>query len=317
MRCENVANLMKMRIGIDGNILDLTPVEKARLKGLWAEAKWMFDFYECLFEGREFIVPSLKQGKEVTPLQLEHYAYRLGSFFSKPIVFLLPDAPRYQRVRYAERGLFYIMPDKEYARLPFLYAGKKISDRARAKRLTPAAQYLLLSHLQVESLEGKTLSEISSAVPLSYLTVSRAITTLEEVGLGISDRFGKIKLFHFRYIGKELWEKARPYLVSPILNVRYYDSFDGHGIIGGINALAHYSHLNPEEMQTLVLDRSVAPKDNGLEEGRFRIEVWKYPPIGSGPCVDKLSLALSLQENKDERVQKEIELMINAIWSTE
>ena len=209
------------------------------------------------------------------------------------------------------------MPDKEYARLPFLYAGKKISDRARAKRLTPAAQYLLLSHLQVESLEGKTLSEISSAVPLSYLTVSRAITTLEEVGLGISDRFGKIKLFHFRYIGKELWEKARPYLVSPILNVRYYDSFDGPGIIGGINALAHYSHLNPEEMQTLVLDRSVAPKDNGLEEGRFRIEVWKYPPIGSGPCVDKLSLALSLQENKDERVQKEIELMINAIWSTE
>ena len=76
MRCENVANLMKMRIGIDGNILDLTPVEKARLKGLWAEAKWMFDFYECLFDGREFIVPSLKQGKEVTPLQLEHYAYR-------------------------------------------------------------------------------------------------------------------------------------------------------------------------------------------------------------------------------------------------
>ena len=70
-------------------------------------------------------------------------------------------------------------------------------------------------------------------------------------------------------------------------------------------------------MQTLVLDRSVAPKDNGLEEGRFRIEVWKYPPIGSGTCVDKLSLALSLQENKDERVQKEIELMINAIWSTE
>lgn len=306
-----------MRVDIDGNILNLAPVEKTRLKGLWAEAKWTFDYYECSFDGRCFIVPSLKQGKEVTPLQLEHYSYRLESFFSKPIVFLLPETPRYQRVRYAERGLFYLMPDKGYARLPFLYAGKKMSDRTRAKRLTPAAQYLLLSHLQLESLDGKTLSEISSSVPQSYLTVSRAVTVLEEVGLGYSDRFGKTKVFHFKFVGKDLWEKAQPYLVSPILTVRYYDAFDGSGIIGGINALAHYSHLNPEEMQTLVLDRSVAPKDNGLEEGRFRIEVWKYPPIGSGPCVDKLSLALSLQENKDERVQKEIELMINAIWSTE
>ena len=308
---------MKMRVDIDGNILDLSPVEKTWLKGLWAEAKWTFDYYECSFGGRDFIVPSLKQEKEVTPLQLEHYSYRLESFFSKPIVFLLPETPRYQRVRYAERGLFYLMPDKGYARLPFLYAGKKMSDRTRAKRLTPAAQYLLLSHLQFESLEGKNLSEINSLVPQSYLTVSRAVTTLEDVGLGFSDRFGKTKVFHFKFIRKDLWEKAQPYLVSPILTVRYYDAFDGSGIIGGINALAHYSHLNPEEMQTLVLDRNLVPEDNGLEDGRYRIEVWKYPPIGGGPWVDRLSLALSLQENKDERVQKEIEIMINAIWSTE
>lgn len=308
---------MKMRVDIDGNILDLTPVEKTRLKGLWAEAKWTFAFFECSFDGRSFIAPSLKQGKEVTPLQLEHYSYRLESFFSKPIVFLLPDAPRYQRVRYAERGLFYIMPDKGYARLPFLYAGKKMSDRTRAKKLTPAAQYLLLFHLQEESLEGKTLSEINSLVPQSYVTVSRAITALEEIGLGFSDKFGTTKVFHFKFIGKELWEKAQPYLVSPVLTVRYCDAFDGSGVISGINALAHYSHLNPEEMQTLVPDRNLVPEDNGLEDGKYRIEVWKYPPIGSGPWVDKLSLALSLQENKDERVQKEIELMINAIWSTE
>ena len=308
---------MKMRVDIDGNILDLNPVEKTMLKGLWAEAKWTFDYYECSFDGKYFIVPSLKQGKEVTPLQMEHYSHRLESFFSKPIVFLLPDAPRYQRVRYAERGLFYIMPDKGYARLPFLYVGKKMSDRTRAKRMTPAAQYLLLFHLQVESLDGKTLSEISSSVPQSYLTVSRAVTVLEEVGLGLSERLGTIKVFHFKFVGKELWEKAQPYLISPVSTVRYYDAFDGSGVVGGINALAHYSHLNPEEMQTIVLDRNLVPEDNGLEDGRYRIEVWKYPPIGGGPWVDKLSLALSLQDNKDERVQKEIELMINAIWSTE
>lgn len=304
-----------MTINIDGNILELTPLEKSECKGLWAEARWLFTYYACSFCGIDFIVAASKT--DVTPLQLEHYAARLGSFFGKPVVFSLPEAPRYQRARYAQRGLFYMMPDKGYARLPFLYAGKKISDRMKAKALTPAAQYLLLYHLQQKSLEGLSVSEICEIVPQSYLTVSRAVTTLEDIGLARGKREGKSKYLQFASSGRALWEKAQPYLISPVSLVRYTDHFDRQGIIGGINALAHYTMLNPEEMQTLVVEREDFPAGPGLPDGRYRIEAWKYPPVGNGQWVDRLSLAISLRDDKDDRVQKEIEIMVDKIWSTE
>jgi hypothetical protein len=308
---------MIMKIDIDGNILELFPLDKSFEKGLWAEARWMFSYYNCTSCGIDFVVASIKDSKELTPLYLERFTDRLEAFFGKPIVFLLPDAPRYQRARYAERGIYYIMPDKGYARLPFLYAGKKMSDRIRAKVITPVAQYILLHHLQEGSLEGKNVSEVCELVPQSYLTVSRAVTTLEDLGLCKNVRDGKNKMIHFIASGRELWDMAQPFLVSPILSVLYLDSYAGVGIIGGINALSHYTHLNPEELQTLVVERKDAPCGLGYEDGKYRIEIWKYPPIGGGRWVDRLSLALSLKDDKDERVQKEIEQMINTIWFTE
>ena len=50
-------------------------------------------------------------------------------------------------------------------------------------------------------------------------------------------------------------------------------------------------------------------------EGKFCIEIWKYEPVGSSnKFVDKLSLALSLQDDIDPRVNKEVEQLIENIW---
>lgn len=308
---------MKMRINLDGNILELRPLGNKETKGLWPEARWTFSFFGCSSNGVDFVVPSIKSGKTATPRQLEHYAQRLESFFGKQVVFMLPEVPRYQRVRYAERGLFYIIPQKEYARLPFLFAGKKMSDRIKAKQLTPVAQYLLLFQLQKGGLDGKSVSEICELVPQSYLTVSRAITTLEDVGLCESVRHVKNKIIHFKASGKELWDLSQQYLISPVRKVFYLDAYGGSGILGGINALSHYTNLNPEEIQTKIVLRDNTLRKNQLEDGDIRIEVWKYPPMGNGQWADKLSLALSLRDEKDERVQKEVEKMVKTVWCTE
>jgi len=45
------------------------------------------------------------------------------------------------------------------------------------------------------------------------------------------------------------------------------------------------------------------------------IETWKYPPITpakfDSDWVDRLSLALTLQDDPDPRVEKEVERLIN------
>lgn len=312
---------MSMTIDIDGNILVLEPLEKDAIRGLWAEAKWTFSFYRTSHMGVELIVAALKAGKMLTPSDLKHQKDRLEELFSAPVVFLLPPVPRYQRARYAERDLFYIIPDKGYARLPFLYAGRKIADREAARALTPASQYVLLWHLQRGNLEGLSVRELSEILPQSYLTLSRAVTVLEDVGLCRCRRDGKSKMLHFTRQGKELWEQAQRVLSSPVSFVWYCDALDGDGPVAGINALAHYTHLNPETRQTFALSSAqfkvMNPSRVNHTDGNYRIEIWKYPPLGGSGYVDRLSLALSLRGNNDERVQKEIELMLETIWSTE
>jgi hypothetical protein len=52
-------------------------------------------------------------------------------------------------------------------------------------------------------------------------------------------------------------------------------------------------------------------------DGSVMVEVWKYPVIKgtdeSSEYVDKLSLALSLKDDSDPRVEGEVERMINEI----
>ena len=52
-------------------------------------------------------------------------------------------------------------------------------------------------------------------------------------------------------------------------------------------------------------------------DGNIIIEVWKYPPVTSTDTetewVDRLSLAISLREDADPRVEGEVERLINDI----
>ena len=51
------------------------------------------------------------------------------------------------------------------------------------------------------------------------------------------------------------------------------------------------------------------------EEGNIRLEIWKYNPalLANGKYIDKLYLALCYRDMDDERVDKEIDEMIDKI----
>lgn len=305
---------------IEGKNIDLVPLPKEELKGLWLEAKWTFNYYHASFMGHELMMLEPKKGKSYTPLRLEIFAKRLESYFNKTVIFLLQPIPTYLRQRLADRGIYFVISGK-YALLPFLYANRKMTDRIPAKKLTPSAQFVMLWHLQQNNIEGKTARDLEREMPLSYITISRAITTLQELELCKCEKIGKSNFIHISNDKKDLWEQAKDYLMNPIKDVVYCDSYQGDAVTGGINALAHYSHLNPEEMQTIVVTsegfKRLTLTNANPADGNVRVEVWKYPPIAFGNYVDRLSLALTLEEDNDDRVQKEVEDMIDRVWFTE
>lgn len=309
-----------MRIKIENQQIELVPMHRQRNKSLWLDVTWTFDFYTAELQGFPLTVLKPKKGKRLTPMQLERYRDQLASHFDTAIVFLLQPMPSYLRQRLAERGLFFIIPGK-YALLPFLYANRKLSDREVAQKMTPVAQYLLLWHLQVSSLNGLSVKDLAERLPQTYINIARAVTTLEDLGLCESRQEGKSKRLHFRSEGKELWTQAQPYLLNPIKSEFFCDQIAPVGVVSGINALAHYSHLNPEVLQTLAY--SMADIKNAKVEGKnpiegaVKVELWKYPPIHNDGYVDPLSLSLILKDDKDPRVEKELEQMLDKIWFTD
>lgn len=152
------------------------------------------------------------------------------------------------------------------------------------------------------------------------------MTCLEDLGLceKIADG-SKRKVLHFHRKGIELWEQAGSVLASPVERKVYCDSLDTQEVypVCGINALAHYTRLNPDPERMVMMEtrlfRSLSEigiiKNPNDFDGDIVIEVWKYPPVTGHKAkpmfVDRLSLALSLRDDTDARVEGEVEQLIN------
>jgi hypothetical protein len=219
------------------------------------------------------------------------------------------------------QGVYFIISDK-YAFLPTLIANVRANKKGKLpQKLIPAAQYLLLYYLLTDNEKEFTIKELQEVMPYNYLAISRAVINLEDYKLVQTSKDDTgTKIIRFAYSKRELWEKAQKYLSSPIKKVVFSDSLpEANCSISGINALSHYSHLNPEQYGSVAIwdrDFQTDAKYNEIE-GNYQIEIWKYPTTMpnqfNGNIVDKLSLYLSMKSDPDARIEKELELLIEGM----
>ena len=310
-------------IVILGRPIHLQERSKAQMKGVTIGDSLTYKFYDGEFHGMPLLFAEPK-GKVAAPRSLSVTASNLTSLFQLPTVFLLTVCPAYERQRLIDKDVYFIVSDK-YVHLPMLLANERIRKTKQAKALTPVAQYLLLYHQQIESIEGLAARDIENTIPYSYASITLGVTCLEDLGLcqKVSDG-SKRKVIHFDKTGKELWEQAQPLLVNPVEERIYCDELLTEELFTtcGINALAHYTRLNPDPERTIMmtvkqlrdLRASGALVRPNEYDGNIIIEAWKYPPVTSigtkAEWVDRLSLAISLREDADPRVEGEVERLI-------
>lgn len=159
----------------------------------------------------------------------------------------------------------------------------------------------------------------------SYASITLGITCLEDLGLCQKVADGsKRKVIHFDKTGKDLWEQAQSVLINPVEERIFFDDLlsDEHYPSCGINALAHYTWLNPDPERIIMMTvkqlrdlRSSGTMVRPNEfDGNIIIEAWKYPSVTKigtrTEWVDRLSLAVSLRDNYDARVQGELTRLI-------
>jgi len=313
-------------IVILGRPLHLQERSKAQMKGITIGDSLAYKFYDGEYLGVPLLFAEPK-GKAATPRSLSVTAGNLTSLLQRPTVFLLPECPAYERQRLIDKNVYFVVSSK-YAHLPMLVANERMRRSRQQNTLMPVAQYLLLYHLQIESLEGRAARDIEDKIPFSYAGITLGVTCLENLGLCRKETDGsKRKSMRFDKKGEELWKQAQPFLISPVSQRIYCDDFISEERFAtcGINALAHYTRLNadPEKMIAMNIKQlrkfiaSGALVNHNEYDGNVVIEAWKYPAVADirvkAEWVDKLSLAISLRNDTDPRVEGELEHLINNI----
>ena len=145
-------------VNIAGISIPLRTWSKDELKGLPVIYSFSYHFYDFSFrESQMILLESVKEPS--TPTAYRKVADRIGEQFGRPVVFYFDNLVYYQRKRLVEHGVYYICGERDVF-LPMLMASQLKKKKASAK-LSAAAQYLLMFHLQEESIDHRPIQELA------------------------------------------------------------------------------------------------------------------------------------------------------------
>ena len=276
-----------------------------------------FVFYEGHILGQSVLLAYLKDGDSVPPAQLNKQLGIIHRQTQLVVVLITPCISSYNKIRLVAQKVNFVIPNKQMF-LPSLLLDIKPDRKVGLdlkETIPPFAQCLLLYHLQFGSIVGASGYGLSDKFGVSYATANKSLRWLVSKDLIVLEGV-KTKTVQIDLSKRELWNKALPMLVSPIEQLYYTDAILEGLQISGVNALASYTMLNEESRQCWALTRKELKALDIVTDKQFgenEIQVWKYNPkmLSTEGVVDKLSLYLSLKDNDDERIQIELERLIN------
>ena len=300
-------------------------------KNLPQYLKGTFDFSLLEIDGQKFLL--LKSMNEVNlPIsQVVKFSkqVRKQTGLQTLIQFKTLDSVR-RRTLISNKENF-IVPDKQIY-IPFfrmyLNENKSIQPITDKEKLSPAAQLLLLYHLQKQSLEEMPFKDIALILKYSKKTISLVIAELQNFNIcHVKVTDDRNKVLYFQAKKRALWDMVSPLMDSPVQKVWYIpkENIPAEMQLFGTydTALAHYTFIADFSQVSYAVDKRIFIEYQEKiqeflhpEEGNIRLEIWKYNPaiLTNENFVDCLSLVLCYKDIDDERVNMEIKKMIDKIW---
>lgn len=316
---ENTNNAFQYLEKMLGAAITAEPLEKSLMNIIPVSISNNYKFYSATLLNTKVCFLYSLDSSAFTPAQLQKQCHLMENKLSLPVIFIFENVVSYNIQRLVAQRINFVVAEKQMFIPDLLIDLKKQKTIVNQTELQipPMAQCILLYHLEKASLNNKTTREIAYLFQVSYANANRAIRWLTDNNIATrSDT--KEKYLNFPFSGKDLWNKALPYLVSPVDRIVYTDQLIDNCCIGGINALSIYTMLNDELKRWYAISKEDFKKltlVTDKEYGENLVEIWRYDPqiLADNHLVDKLSLYLSLKDTDDERIQIELENMINNI----
>ena len=196
--------------------------------------------------------------------------------------------------------------------------------KAPVRALNPATQAMLLWFLQNQALASEwSPSEIAVTLQYSNMTASRAVAELVELGLFEEFSLGRRKYLRSSNDHEVIWQKAKPYLRTPVKYEIWTHSpvflRPSEICLAGISALSKLTMVNADPETCYALSPAQWRENQAniralpeKEPGATCYQIWAYEPrmqrsanaiLSGTPCVDSLSLWLSFRDSGDPRIE--------------
>lgn len=287
---------------------------------------------EIFIGDRVFLGILLKDAGNFRPAafekHLKHVLPKDASVTLDGFCLIASDLPGYTRRRLVERQIPFVVPGQQlhWPALGVAAQARKTGRMPpRTDAVTPATQAVLIYALNGNVKIPVTPKELAKKLGYTPMSMTRALDEIEANNLGQIARQGRERCLDFSEPPKGLWQKARPYLRTPVrdrVRIKEAELPLNMRIMAGESALSDVSMLAPPKEPVFALGRREWKHLAGKVEQipvedlkTCRIQLWRYDPalfVQNGR-VDPYSLYLSLQDEMDERLEMALADMMENI----
>lgn len=268
-----------------------------------------------------FLYPKSELEQIVT---LKKHLERVQKSVNCPVILVLEKITARQKEYLLRDKIAFIVEGKQIY-LPFMAV--YLQERCAAVRndreeILPSAQMLFL-HFIYEGAKEMSTSQAAKDLELTPTSISRASKQLEEMKILRARKVGVQKILFSDASPQELFTRAEKFLLNPVKRTVYVPKkmIEEKMLESGYSALSEYSMLNTPSVPCYASDKisqwnRCMTNDLQDSDSQVAVEMWRYNPqkLSKTKMVDKISLALSLREDTDERVEEAVEEMLNTLW---
>lgn len=281
-------------------------------------------FYKAEDDSISFIIVEIRENN--TNIQaIKNQKDKYENSFSMPIVFYFIDMNKSQRDSLIRNRIPFIYSNKQIY-IPFIgmYLHNRFTNQKTInnEKMMPITQCLFLYMLYICKENKVIKKDAAKYLNVTKMSITRASEQLQSMNIVFQEKKGKETYMYTKVYGYELFNLAKMYLINPVQetitvnNTKQINDLP----LANESALSKLTMLNKPRIQTLALYKSNIDKykfniiDEKWNESSdiVNIEKWKYDPniFSKNNIIDPVSLYMSFETNKDERIEAELENML-------
>lgn len=301
-----------MKTDVFGLTINYKSGDKKQALPLYVAGNYEID--EAIVSNNRFIVMSPIGDLPTLPAMKKHIE-KIQKIDDVPVAFYLKNLSDFRRKGMLESNIPFMTEKQVF--LPFIgtLLMEEKNNALYKEKFMFSTQQLFLMYLY--NRQNKLyVANVGKKLPYSAMTLSRAVKQLEASDLFLVYKDGVNKVIESKYDRRELFERAKPFLLDPVRKYGYIEKsrIDENMVLASESALAKNSMLNPSKLITYAIDEQkmdINQMENELVDPnkQIRLELWGYDPklFSDDNVADGLSVALSLREIVDERIEEAID----------